>query len=82
MTTKASRHGATNASEQRVKCPICGAGALFSPKNPFRPFCSEVCRNRDLAAWASDHYQIASSEARSSEDTEASSDNHDEHNNF
>ena len=27
--------------------------------NPFRPFCSERCRMRDLGKWASEEYCIA-----------------------
>lgn len=26
--------------------------------NPYRPFCSEVCRTADLGSWASDEYVI------------------------
>ena len=56
--TQQARRGASNDSVLKVKCPFCSANALFSEKNPFRPFCSEACRNRDLAAWASDQYQV------------------------
>jgi len=27
--------------------------------NPFRPFCSERCRQMDLGKWASEEYTIA-----------------------
>lgn len=58
MTERHARSGASNATAPKTKCPLCGARALFSVKNPFRPFCSEACRNRDLVAWASDQYQV------------------------
>jgi hypothetical protein len=41
-----------------VKCPICRKDAPWDEKNPFRPFCSERCKLRDLGAWASDEYRI------------------------
>ncbi len=27
--------------------------------NPFKPFCSDRCRIRDLGAWSSESYRIA-----------------------
>ena len=41
-----------------VPCPICGNPALFSPKNPSRPFCSERCKLIDLGEWAKEGYRI------------------------
>ncbi len=41
-----------------VKCPICKKKNEWEG-NPYRPFCSERCKNVDLAAWASDEYRIA-----------------------
>ncbi|MDR1275085.1 MAG: DNA gyrase inhibitor YacG [Candidatus Accumulibacter sp.] len=41
-----------------VRCPQCGGESLWSPENPFRPFCSERCKLIDLGAWASDSYRI------------------------
>lgn len=41
-----------------VPCPICGNPAHFSPKNPFRPFCSERCKLIDLGEWAKEGYRI------------------------
>ncbi len=41
-----------------VPCPTCGNPALFSPKNPFRPFCSERCKLIDLGEWAKEDYRI------------------------
>ena len=52
----------------KVKCPVCGKETEYSPANPYRPFCSEVCRTADLCSevcrtadlgsWASDEYVI------------------------
>lgn len=38
-----------------VLCVLCGA----KPVDPrWRPFCSERCRNEDLARWAEGRYSI------------------------
>ena len=42
----------------KVPCPTCRQPALFAPANPWRPFCSERCRNRDLGAWANEEYRV------------------------
>ena len=39
-------------------CPICRKPAPWEG-NPFKPFCSERCRTRDLGAWSSESYRIA-----------------------
>jgi len=44
---------------RQVRCPQCGRDALWSPDNPWRPFCSERCKQIDLGAWASGSYRIA-----------------------
>ena len=41
-----------------VACPGCGGDSVYAPSNPFRPFCSERCRNIDLGAWASENFRI------------------------
>ena len=43
-----------------VPCPGCGAPTPFVPGNPWRPFCSERCKNGDLGAWSSESYRVAS----------------------
>ena len=43
---------------RKVECPACGKPALYAPSNPWRPFCSERCKTRDLGAWASEDYRI------------------------
>ena len=44
---------------RKVRCPQCGGDSLWSPDNPWRPFCSERCKQIDLGAWASETYRIA-----------------------
>ena len=45
---------------RKVRCPRCGEDALWAPENPWRPFCSERCKQIDLGCWASDSYRIES----------------------
>ena len=45
-------------SARTVACPACGKATLFAPANPWRPFCSDRCRLRDLGGWASEEYRI------------------------
>lgn len=44
---------------RKVRCPQCGAESPYSTNNPWRPFCSERCKQIDLGAWASESYRIA-----------------------
>jgi len=47
------------ASTRRiVTCPTCGGKSVYAPENPFRPFCSERCKNVDFGAWASESYRV------------------------
>ena len=41
-----------------VRCPTCGGPSLYGPDNPYRPFCSERCKNLDFGAWASEAYRV------------------------
>ena len=41
-----------------VRCPACGEGSVYSPANPFRPFCSERCKMMDFGAWASESFRV------------------------
>lgn len=34
-----------------TKCPRCKKDVEYSFENPFRPFCSQRCRDIDLGAW-------------------------------
>lgn len=47
---------------------MCGKEALYSPDNPYRPFCSERCRKIDLGAWASEQYRVPQSTPPEPED--------------
>lgn len=43
---------------RHVTCPQCGGTAVWSPENPYRPFCSERCKLIDLGAWAAETYRV------------------------
>jgi uncharacterized protein len=45
-------------SARLVPCPTCERPAPFAPDNPWRPFCSERCRQVDLGAWASEQFRL------------------------
>jgi endogenous inhibitor of DNA gyrase (YacG/DUF329 family) len=46
------------SSTLTIKCPTCGKPTVYSAKNLYRPFCSQLCLTSDLAAWASDEYKV------------------------
>ena len=41
-----------------VTCPACGGPSLYAPSNPYRPFCSQRCKQHDLGAWASETFRV------------------------
>lgn len=41
-----------------VRCPACGGDSVYSTSNPFRPFCSERCKDIDFGAWASEAFRV------------------------
>jgi endogenous inhibitor of DNA gyrase (YacG/DUF329 family) len=47
-----------NPAPRIVRCPQCGGNAEWSAANPYRPFCSERCKQIDLGAWASEQYRV------------------------
>ncbi|SDG52844.1 DNA gyrase inhibitor YacG [Propionivibrio dicarboxylicus] len=47
---------------RHVTCPQCGGVAVWSPENPYRPFCSERCKLIDLGAWAAETYRVPAQE--------------------
>ncbi|MBW8828192.1 MAG: DNA gyrase inhibitor YacG [Burkholderiales bacterium] len=49
---------ATSPPRRIVTCPTCGGDSVYSPENPYRPFCSERCKNVDFGAWASESYTV------------------------
>jgi endogenous inhibitor of DNA gyrase (YacG/DUF329 family) len=50
--------------ERTVTCPACQSPSLYSPRNPFRPFCCARCKGVDFGAWATESYRV---EAKSSD---------------
>jgi endogenous inhibitor of DNA gyrase (YacG/DUF329 family) len=48
----------SDAKPRLVRCPACGGESVYAPTNPYRPFCSERCKNMDLGAWASEHFRV------------------------
>ena len=53
-----------------VRCPTCGGDSVYAPDNPFRPFCSERCRNVDLGAWATESYRVGAPPTSADNDAE------------
>ena len=47
-----------SAKPRIVVCPQCGGDSIYAPSNPFRPFCSERCKDLDLGAWASESFRV------------------------
>lgn len=47
-----------NAETFSVNCPQCRKLVLWSPENPFRPFCSKRCQLIDLGEWAAEEKAI------------------------
>ena len=47
-----------DAKPRIVRCPACGGDSVFAPTNPYRPFCSERCKNIDFGAWASESFRV------------------------
>lgn len=41
-----------------VVCPSCGGPSVYGPQNPWRPFCSERCKQIDLGAWADESFRM------------------------
>ena len=41
-----------------VACPCCGKQTAWTSANPYRPFCSQRCRQIDLGAWAAGEYRV------------------------
>jgi len=47
-----------DAKPRLVRCPACGGKSVYAATNPYRPFCSERCKNLDLGAWASEEFRM------------------------
>lgn len=48
--------------EKIVTCPQCKGDSVHAPRNPYRPFCGERCKNLDLGAWASESFRVPAPE--------------------
>jgi hypothetical protein len=53
-----------------VSCPQCGGDSIYAPSNPYRPFCSQRCKNIDFGAWADESFRVP-------ENTDPDADAHD-----
>nr|WHW29545.1 putative DNA gyrase inhibitor YacG [uncultured bacterium] len=53
-----------------VTCPTCKGESRYATDNPWRPFCSERCRNADLGAWASESFRVEEGPSSSADDTD------------
>lgn len=41
-----------------VRCPACAGPSVYAASNPYRPFCSQRCKNLDFGAWASETFKL------------------------
>ena len=57
----------SDAKPRLVRCPACGGMSAYGPINPYRPFCSERCKNMDLGAWASEQFRVPDKPPRGDE---------------
>lgn len=53
--------GPARGTVRLVHCPQCGGDAVYAPSNPYRPFCSQRCKNIDFGAWADESFRVAES---------------------
>jgi len=60
MRAMTVKKAALPAGARIVPCPHCGGDSVYAPSNPYRPFCSERCKNLDLGAWASESVRVES----------------------
>ncbi len=43
----------------KILCPICHADKEVDSDHPYRPFCSQRCKQIDLGNWLSEAYRIS-----------------------
>jgi endogenous inhibitor of DNA gyrase (YacG/DUF329 family) len=53
-----------------VSCPRCRKSTRYDPANPFRPFCSALCKDEDIISWAEHGYRIPGQPALGDDGTE------------
>lgn len=58
MSTTLPPASPDSPAARQVPCPTCAGPSLYSPQNPWRPFCSERCKQIDLGAWASEDFAV------------------------
>ena len=61
-------HSEHEAPVKTVRCPGCAGRSVYAPSNPYRPFCSERCKNMDLGAWASESFKLPEQDSNSQPD--------------
>jgi uncharacterized protein len=66
-TSKPVTWSAVAPVPESVRCPVCRQPTPWRG-NPWRPFCSERCKLRDLGNWAAERYRIAGEKRPSEED--------------
>jgi endogenous inhibitor of DNA gyrase (YacG/DUF329 family) len=59
----------TASNARLVRCPGCGGDSRYSAENPWRPFCSERCKNHDFGAWATESYRVPDKAREDDEET-------------
>jgi endogenous inhibitor of DNA gyrase (YacG/DUF329 family) len=42
-----------------MACPQCHRSVVYDTRNPWRPFCSERCKQVDFGAWANEEFRMA-----------------------
>jgi len=60
-----------------VEPPLCVLCRKRPRDERWRPFCSERCRNEDLARWADGRYSVAGDPVPSADDSDPDPDSHD-----
>lgn len=58
-------------TEKLIPCPRCKKQTIYSPKNPYRPFCSERCKLIDLGDWADEKFRVPSFESNVQDNTDS-----------
>lgn len=48
----------TTQTNRLVTCPQCGGDSVYGPSNPYRPFCSQRCKNIDFGGWADESFRM------------------------
>ena len=49
----------TSKKPLKIQCPGCGESLVWDPDSPFRPFCSQRCKDADFIGWAHETHRIS-----------------------